>query len=108
MSPFAPVYQTKEPSLLLVLLFLVTLGFSEIPENIRLSDDVSNDFVVSACGRLSVQSASIREESTVNSTSGPVKAVPARIARGVRFPSAAEPLHLSGQDCLLLWSIQRI
>ena len=108
MSTFAQVYQTKKPPLLLVLLFLVTLGFSEIPEDIRLINDVSNDFVVSACGRVSVQSASLREESAVNSTSGPVKAVPARIARGVRFPSAAEPLHLSGQDCLLLWSIQRI
>jgi hypothetical protein len=108
MSALAQMHQTKKSLRLIVFLFFVLLGVSEIPENIRLSDDVSNDFVESACGYLSVQSAAIRDKGVPNSASGPAETVSARIVQNFRFPSPAEPLHLSGQDCLLLWSIQRI
>jgi hypothetical protein len=97
----------SKTSLLLVFLFLAALVFNEVPEHLRLQDDASNDFTVSACKRLSFEPASISEESAPNSTSGPVEADPTRIVQYFRFPLAAEPFHLSGQDCLLLWSIQR-
>jgi hypothetical protein len=108
MSAFARMHQTKKSLRLLVFLFLVVLGVSEIPENIRLSDDVSNDFVESACGYLSVQSVFVSDESSPNPASGLVEVVPTRMVQGFRFLSAAEPLQLSGRDCLLRWSIQRI
>src|SRR5579864_2287708 len=93
----------RKPSLLLVFLFLATLGYNEFPEHLRLIDDVSNDLVVSACGLRSFEPTSISEEIASNSTSGPVESDPIRIIQYVRFPSGVEPFHLSGRDCLLLW-----
>jgi hypothetical protein len=97
----------KKPLQLTVyLLLLVALGLSEIPEHIRLSDDVSNDFVISAGGDQSVQARAISGQGPTLGSS-PVEAVPAQSVQDSRFPSIAEPFHLAGQDRLLLWSIQR-
>ncbi len=48
-------------ALIVFLLFLVALGLSEIPEEMSLSDDVANDFVVSAGVQQSVQARAIGE-----------------------------------------------
>jgi len=98
----------RRPSLLLVFLFLVAVAHAEIPEHIRLGDDISNDFTVSACGRQSVQPRPVNEEGAPASGSVLVEVVPARTVQDFRFsPSDAEPFHLSGQDRLLFWSVQR-
>ncbi len=94
----------KKPLVLMVFfLFLVALGLSEIPEDIRLNDDISNDFVVGAGGHRSVQTRAIGappESSTV-------EVVPNQTVQDFRFPLVAEPFHLAGQDRLLICSIQR-
>jgi len=96
----------KEPLVLIVfLLFLVALGLSEIREDIRLSDDVSNDFVVSAVGHRSVQTRAIGER-CAPSGSSPVE-ISKQTVQDFQFPSVAEPFYLAGQDRLLLGSIQR-
>jgi hypothetical protein len=98
----------RKPSTLLVFLFLVVAVHCEIPEHIRLIDDTSNDFVVSARGNQSVQPRAISEQGARILGSGPVEVLRSQTGQDFRSPSAAEPFHLSGQDCLLLWSIQRI
>jgi hypothetical protein len=96
--------QTRKPSLLLVFLFLAAAAHSEIPDHIRLIDDISNDFVTSACGRQPATSAIPSEEAAA---SGPVEGDPPQIVLYFRLRSDAELFGLSGQDYLLLWSIQR-
>ena len=94
----------RKPSLLLVFLFLAAAAHSETPDHIRLVDDISNDFAMSACGH---QPATIDVATGETAASGPVEADPAQIFHYFRLRSAAELFGLSGQDCLLLWSIQR-
>ncbi len=97
----------RKPSLYLVFLFLLGLGISEIPEQIRLSDDVSNDFVVTPCGSQSLQSGSLLGDVSPISGRGSVVAVPRRTFQDFGISSLVEPFHLAGQDRLVLCSIQR-
>jgi hypothetical protein len=106
MRTFIRRHVVKKPSVVIVFLFLVVLGLSEFPEHIRLRDDVSNDFVVSAGGHQSVKPRGIGEQGAIPG-SGPVEVVSAQTVRDPQFPSVAEPFHLAGQDRLLLWSIRR-
>ena len=101
------IHRMRKRSFLIVLLFLVAVVHTEIPEQIRLSDDISNDFVVSAYGDQTVHPRAVSEEVAPASGSGSVEAVPPQTVQGLRLPSAAQPFRLSGQDRLLLWSIQR-
>jgi hypothetical protein len=101
------MYLLRKPSVLLVFLFLVAAAHSEIAEHIRLIDDTSNDIVMSACGNQSVQPRAISEQGAPTLGSGPVETPLSQTGQDFRSPSAAEPFHLSGQDRLLLWSIQR-
>jgi hypothetical protein len=97
----------KKPLVLIVfLLFLVALGLSEIPEDSRLNDDISNDFVVSAGGHWSVQTRAIGERGAPPESNA-VEVVPNQTVQAFRFPLVAEPFHLVGQDRLLICSIQR-
>lgn len=106
MTAFARMHLLEKLFVLTVFfLFLVALGLSEIPEDIRLSDDVSNDFVVSAGGHQSVRHRDIEQGVTPAST--PAAAVLAQAVQDSRLFVVAEPFHLAGQDRLLLWSIQR-
>ena len=107
MSGFLLMHRMRELPLLTVFLFLVAVAHTEIPEQIRLSDDISNDFVVSAYGHVTVHSRAVGEEEAPTSGSGPVEVAPAGTVQDFRLPSAAHPFHVSGQDRLLLWSIQR-
>jgi len=97
--------QKKPLALIVFFLLLVALGLSEIPEDMRLSDDVSNDFVVSAGRQQSVQPHAIGEQGATPGSS-PVEVVPAQTLH-FRCASVGEPFRLAGQDRLLLWSIQR-
>lgn len=107
MTTLVRMHPLKNPLVPIVfLLFLVALGLSEIPEEISLSDDVSNDFVVSAGGYWSVQARAIGERGATPGSSS-VEIASNRTVRDFQFPSVAEPFHLAGQDRLLLWSIQR-
>jgi len=96
----------KPPVLIVFLLFLVALGLSEIPEEMSLSDDVANDFVVSAGVQQSVQARAIGERGATPGSSS-VEIASNRTVQDFEFPSVAQPFHLTGQDRLLLWSIQR-
>ena len=88
-------------------MLLVGVGISEIPEHIRLIDDVSNDFVISAWGRESLQPGSIGDEGAPTLGNASLEVVSARTSQDFRFPFAAVPFHLSGQDRLVLCSVQR-
>jgi len=101
------IRRMRKPSLLIVFLFFVAVAHTEIREQIRLIDDISNDFVVSAYGHHTVHPRAVSEEGAPTSGSGSVEAVPPQTVQGFRLTSAAQPFHLSGQDRLLLWSIQR-
>ena len=102
------MYRLRKHGLFIVFLFLVAAAHSEFPEHIRLTDNNSNDVVISAYGRQSVQPHDMSEEDTPTSGSVQTELVPARILQEFRFfPSLAEPFQLSGQDRLLLWSTQR-
>ena len=107
MNTFFLIYRMINNSLLIVFLFFVAVAHTEIPEQIRLGDDISNDFVTSQYGRQTVQPRAVGREDAPTSGAGPVEVVPARTVQDFRFPSATEPFHVSGQDRLLLWSIQR-
>src|SRR6267378_806435 len=104
LSALSLIRRMRKPSLLVVLLFIVAVVHTEIPEQIRLNDDISNDFVVSAYGHHTVHPRAVSEEVAPASGSGSVEAVPPQTVQGLRLASAAQPLHLSGQDRLLLWS----
>src|SRR5712664_997826 len=101
------IHRMRKRSLLIALLFFVAVVHTEIPEQLRLGDDISNDFVVSAYGHHTVHPRAVSEEVAPASGSGSVEAVPPQTVQGFRLTSAAQPFHLSGQDRLLLWSIQR-
>src|SRR2546427_9384659 len=105
LSVLSLIRRMRKPSLLVVLLFIVAVVHTEISEQIRLSDDISNDFVVSAYGHHAVHPRAVSEEGAPTSGSGSVEAVPPRTVQGFLLPSAAQPFRLSGQDRLLLWSI---
>jgi hypothetical protein len=107
-TAFVQMRRMRKPSVLIVFLFLVAAAHSEIPENIRLGDDISNDFVVSAHGIQPAESHAVSEGVAPTSGTEPVEVVPARTIQNFWFPAAGEPFHQSGQDRLLLCSIQRI
>ena len=98
----------KKSSFFLVLLFLLGLAISEIPEQIRLSDDVSNDFVLSACGTRPVQISSIKDAATPASRDGSVERMPGRTFQDSPFARAVRCFHTSGQERLVFYSIQKI
>jgi hypothetical protein len=95
----------KTPLLFLVFLFCIGLGFSEIPEQIRLIDNTSNDLVETACGSKHLEPGSLHEVAA--SGRGLVEAVYTRTFQDFRISPVAEPFYLSGQDRLVLCSIQR-
>ncbi len=97
----------KKPSLFFVFLFLLGLGISEIPEEMRLGDDVSNDFVLSECGTQSFKTGSIMDGATLTSGNESVEPALARTFPHFQFACAARYFYLSGQDRLVLCSIQR-
>jgi hypothetical protein len=101
---FARMHLLRKPLVLGVFLFIVIAAHSEIPEQIRLRDDVSNDFVMSACWRQPVQPRSVSQDVA---PSGPAEAVPTQTVQDFRFPSVAKLFHLSGRDRLLRFSIER-
>src|SRR5882724_4566243 len=105
MNTFFRKHLLRKPSLFLVFLFFFAAAHAEIPEHIRLNDDISNDFTLSACGAQSVQPRTVSADSAPTSSSKPVGVHPAPAMREFQRPSGAEPFHLS--DRLLLWSIQR-
>jgi hypothetical protein len=98
---------TKKPSLIIVLLLLFAVVHSEYPELVHLQDDVSNDFTMSACGAQPVIHNAIFDAGTPNMATVPAHATPDRALHVARFSEAAIPLHLTGQDLLLLGSIHR-
>lgn len=94
--------------MLFAFLFLVAIVHAELPEHMRLSDDVSNDFTLSACGRPSVQLRIVRADDALTPESCLLRAGPALTAQHFGLPQAtSEAFHLSGHDLLLLWSIHR-
>jgi hypothetical protein len=97
----------KMPSLFLVFLFLLALGISEIPEELRLSDDASNDFAMTASETRSFETSPIIDTAWLASGNGSVEVAPVRTFKYFCIACAASHSHLSGQDRLLLCSIQR-
>jgi hypothetical protein len=97
----------RKPSLVLLLLLLVALAHTEIPELIHLSDDTSNDFGVSSFRSQSEQTNAVHAEKAVLAVSviAPV-AVPGPL-QSARFPLLASSLHVAGQDLLRLCSVLR-
>jgi|SRR5580692_399055 hypothetical protein len=97
----------RKTSLAIVFLFIAAVAHSEIPENLQLRDDVSNDIAFTGKGCHSLQPHAFDEESAPTLGSGKVKVVPAVAVQFSAFPSVAGPFHLLGQDRLPLWCIQR-
>ena len=97
----------RKPSLFLVLVLLFAVVHSEFPELIHLQDDVSNDFTMSACGSQPVQPSTACDTGAPLIDAVSANAVPARTLHEFLYPTAAIPLHLTGQDLLLLGSIHR-
>ena len=108
MTALGQARRLRNPTLLIILLFIGAVAHIEIPENFQLRDDVSNDIAFIGSGHPSLQLCDVDVEGASTLGSGEFKVVSAGTVQIVRFPSAAEPFHLFGQDPLLLWSIQRI
>ena len=97
----------RKPPLIIVLILLFAVLHSEFPELMHLRDDVSNDFTVSACGSQPVLPSAVCDPGVPITGSAPACALPARALHVFQFPTAAIPLHLTGQDLFLLGSIHR-
>src|SRR5215471_10698365 len=108
MTALGQARRLRNPTLLIILLFIGAVAHIEIPENFQLRDDVSNDIAFIGSGHPSLQLCDVDVEGAPTLGSGRVTVVSTGTAQILRFPSAAEPFHLFGQDPLLLWSIQRI
>jgi hypothetical protein len=101
------MFGIRKPSLFIVLVLLFAVVHSEFPELMHLRDDVSNDFTVSACGSQPVLPSAMCDPGVPITGSVPACAIPARALHVFQYPTAAIPLHLTGQDLLLLGSIHR-
>ena len=101
------MFGIRKPSLFIVLVLLFAVVHSEFPELMHLRDDVSNDFTVSACGIQPVLPSAMCDPGVPITGCVPPCAIPARALHVFQYPTAAVPLHLTGQDLLLLGSIHR-
>jgi hypothetical protein len=101
------MYLLRKPLVLIVFLFVFAAAHSEMPEHSGLKENTSNDFVISACGRQPVQASSVSQEVASTLEIDPAEAVRAQTVQDLRFSPPEIPAHLSGQDRLFCFSIQR-
>jgi hypothetical protein len=106
MTAFYKRHRVRKSSLFVIFLFLVAVAHSEIPEDIRLCDDVSND--IAFTGSHSDQPRLVDEEGVPPLASGHVVIAPVETVAYFLVFSTAGPSPLLGQERLVLWSIQRI
>lgn len=106
-SPVAGRTPLKNASFFLLLLLLIALAHSEIPELIQLSDNPSNDFGLTSCDRQTLHPTVVSGEQAplVGSRFDQLIAFPA--SNDVGWPFTVPPSKLTGQDILLLCSISR-
>ena len=107
-NAFVHVLVMRKLTLFLSFWVLLAVGISEIPEHIRLSDDVSNDFVLSSHGFESFQTSSISKAPNPAQARCYVEAVSSPTFQELRFQFSSELFHPSGQELLLFFSIHRI
>jgi len=107
MTALGQARRLRNPTVLIIFLFISAVAHIETPENFQLRDDVSNDIAFIGSERHSLPPCDLDGDTAPTLERGQFK-VSAGTVQVFRFPSAAEPFRLFGQDPLLLWSIQRI
>jgi hypothetical protein len=96
----------RKPLFLLVFLLLVALAYTEIPELIHLSDDVSNDFGATSFGCQSVQVRTVSDARTPLVGNAMLAAI-LRPLRSFGFVPVAKTPQGAGRHLLRLSSVLR-
>jgi len=99
----------RKPLFLVVFLLLVVVALAqtEVPELIHLSDDVSNDFGATSFGCQFVKVRTTSDARTLLAGSAMVPAAVVQTLQGVYFPLVARTFQGAEKDLLRLCSVLR-